>query len=419
MHLLLTEVFPPQVGGSGRFLWEVYRRLPSERVLVAAHTYPGHEAADRDYPLPVYRLPLALPSWGVCDFRGGRAFWSTLRQLRQLVRREGVTHIHSGKCLPEGLLAFALRHWKGMTYTCHVWGEELGVAHTSRELTWLTRRVLHGAKHVVACSTNSGQLLLEDWHLPAERLSVINPGVDLDCFTPAAPDPAARQRLGWQGRTVLLTVSRLDKRKGHDMLLRALPAIRQAVPDVLYAIVGHGTEWESLHRQVAEQGLGDWVQFLGQFAANDPPLLAACYQHCDLFVHPNRQVGNDFEGFGMVLLEAQACGKPVLAGASGGTADTLRDGETGRLVRCEEPGPLAAAVIDLLSDRARLREMGKAARHWVVERFDWSVVSTQMADALQLAAPAADRLAPAPLVVGERDNEHQSGTADAVPSSTR
>jgi phosphatidylinositol alpha-1,6-mannosyltransferase len=324
----------------------------------------------------------------VLGFRAARAFWRTLRQLRQLVVDEGVTCIHCGKCLPEGLLALALRSWKGIPYTCHVWGEELGFARTSRELTWLTRRVLHGARHVVVCSTNSKQLLLGEWGLPADRLSVINPGVDIEHFVPAAPDPAVRDRLGWTGRMVLLTVSRLDKRKGHDMLLRALPTIREAVPNALYAIVGDGAEREPLRRQVAEHGLGDCVQFLGSIAANDPRL-AECYQQCDLFVHPNRQVGNNFEGFGMVLTEAEACGKPVIAGASGGTADTLLDGETGWLVRCEEPGPLAEAVVDLLRDRSRLAAMGEAARHWVVERFDWAVIRGQMAAALGLEAPAA------------------------------
>ena len=96
-----------------------------------------------------------------------------------------------------------------------------------------------------------------------------------------------------------------------------------------------------------------------------------CYQQCDLFVLPNRQVGQDIEGFGMVLLEAQACGKPVIAGASGGTAETMQPGETGYVVPCDQPDELAAMVAELLLDPDRRTRMGEAARSWVVEQFDW------------------------------------------------
>ena len=89
------------------------------------------------------------------------------------------------------------------------------------------------------------------------------------------------------------------------------------MPDILYAIIGAGEELEELERLVEREGLARHVAFLGE--CNDRDLIAA-YQQCDLFVLPNRQVGRDIEGFGMVLLEAQACGKPVIAGASGGTA---------------------------------------------------------------------------------------------------
>src|SRR5205814_10004845 len=108
--------------------------------------------------------------------------------------------------------------------------------------------------------------------------------------------------------------------------------------------------------------------FLGEL---DDATLLCCYQQCDLFVLPNRQVGRDIEGFGIVLLEAQACGKPVVAGASGGTAETMRIPETGRVVPCDHPDELAALVTELLADRARLARMGEAARRWTVERLDW------------------------------------------------
>ena len=123
-----------------------------------------------------------------------------------------------------------------------------------------------------------------------------------------------RARLEWTGRRVVLTVGALQKRKGQDMMIRALPAIRQRCPDVLYAIVGEGWERPYLESLVAELSVADLVQFRATPADDE---LIECYQQCDLFALPNRQVGWDFEGFGIVLLEAQACGKPVVTGQSG------------------------------------------------------------------------------------------------------
>jgi phosphatidylinositol alpha-1,6-mannosyltransferase len=105
--------------------------------------------------------------------------------------------------------------------------------------------------------------------------------------------------------------------------------------------------------------------------------LIECYQQCDLFALPNRQVGWDFEGFGIVLLEAQACGKPAIAGSSGGTAEAIAPSRTGELVSCETPDELALIVGDLLEDRERRARMGARAREWVVEHFDWEVLSRQ------------------------------------------
>ena len=112
-----------------------------------------------------------------------------------------------------------------------------------------------------------------------------------------------------------------------------------------------------------------------------------CYQQCDLFALPNRQVGRDIEGFGMVLVEAQACGRPVLAGASGGTRETMDIGRTGVVVPCERADGLAAEVTRLLLDQNGLEEMGQAARLWVVEHLDWNALSRQAAELFEMELP--------------------------------
>jgi phosphatidylinositol alpha-1,6-mannosyltransferase len=102
-----------------------------------------------------------------------------------------------------------------------------------------------------------------------------------------------------------------------------------------------------------------------------------CYQQCDVFALPNRRVGWDFEGFGIALIEAQACGKPVIAGASGGAPETIRAGETGELVSCETPDALAETAVLLLQQSAVRTAMGRSAREWAVQQFDWSTLVPQ------------------------------------------
>ncbi len=370
--LLVSEIFPPKTGGSGRWFWEIYGRLPRSGYCVAAGEDARQDAFDRTHDLRVKRVPLALSTWGLSSLGGLRGYWRAVRRLRRIIREERVDRLHCARCLPEGLMAWILRRWTGVPYICYAHGEEINYASTSRELSWLMRRSMRGADFVIANSRNTAGILLDEWRLPEDRVRILHPGVDTERFRPAEHDEAAREALGWRGRRVILTVGRLQRRKGQDAMIRALGRIAQAVPDVLYAIVGEGEERASLEALAVAEGHADRVRFLGE--TRDEQLIR-CYQQCDLFALPNRQVGKDIEGFGMVLLEAQACGKPVLAGASGGTAETMRVPETGRIVPCETPDALADVVIELLSNPERRERMGLAAREWVTERFDWEPLS--------------------------------------------
>lgn len=341
---------------------------------MAASEVPGQEAVDRAADLRVVRLPLALREWGVHSPAAAWAYGRAVRGLLGLIRRERVGVVHCGRPLPEGLMALMLRLLTGTPYLCYVHGEEMNIAASSRELAWLARRVLGRAELVIGNSRNTETILRRDWRLSPGRLRVLHPGVDTRRFVPAPRDAEMRARLGWANRRVVLTVGRLQRRKGHDHLIRALPAIRKHVPDVLYAIVGDGEERTALEELARREGVADAVQFLGEL---DDAMLVRCYQQCDLFVLPNRAVDGDIEGFGIVLLEAQACGKPVVAGGSGGTAETMRVGETGEIADCSTVEPLVETLSGLLVDSERRNRMGEAGRAWVVERFDWGVLSGQ------------------------------------------
>lgn len=374
--LLVSQVFPPRTGGSGRWLWELYRRLPDEHthIEVVGGAVTGTAEFDRAASLPITRLPLDFASWGVSSVRSGVQYGRTVIALKRLAARSKADVIHCGKCLPEGLLALLLKAWSGMPFCCYVHGEELALAKTTRELTYLSKRVLDGAQMIVANSRHSKGLLTDVWNIPADKIAVLHPGVDTEHFVPRPMSDEVRHRLGWSNRRVVLTVGALQKRKGQDMMIRALPAIRARFPDVLYAIVGEGWERSELEQLALQCGVADIVQFMGP---QDDVALLECYQQCDLFALPNRQVGWDFEGFGIALIEAQACGRPVIAGLSGGAPETVLPDHSGLLASCETPDRLAEATAELLSAPSERVAMGEAARQWVVTQFDWNVLLPQ------------------------------------------
>ena len=366
--LLLSEIFPPAVGGSGRLFWELYSRQPAGQFVVAAGAGADAAAFDKTHQLEVHRLPLALGDRGIRSVRGLKYYLGTAKRVRRLMTQTGCTMLHCARNVPEGFVGYLLNLFHGIPYAFYTHGEDIGVSKFSRELAWMTRRVMGRATAAIANSYNSRRCLMEDWNYPESKIHVIQPGMDAGRFQVVPPCRDTRLSLGWADRTVILTVGRLQARKGHDRLIRALHRVKQAVPNVLYAIVGTGAEEASLKELVARENLGDCVQFLGGITDD---VMTQCYQQCDLFALPNRTIAGDIEGFGMVLLEAQACGKPVLAGDSGGTAETMDIPHTGRVVNCDSHELLAEQLVELLGDPVRLRTMGTAARTWVETRFDW------------------------------------------------
>jgi phosphatidylinositol alpha-1,6-mannosyltransferase len=364
------------IGGSARYLWELYSRFPRDQYLIAAAASPTAAEFDRTHDRSIVRLPMKIGDRGLRKYGSLKFYLQTAARVRKLVRQHGIELLHCARNLPEGFVGYLVNQWCGVPYLFYTHGEDIGVSRRSREMAWMTRRVMNRAIGAIGSSFNTQRLLREEWNYPADRIGVIQPGVDVHRYQMTDPSPRVRAELGWTDRTVLLTVGRLQLRKGHDRLIRGLKAIRERCPNVLYAIVGTGDQEPALRELVNAEGVSEQVQFLG--GVNDERMVQ-CHQQCDLFVLPNREIAGDIEGFGIVLLEAQACGKPVLAGDSGGTAETMDIPHTGRVVNCDTPEPLAAAIIDLLSDRSRLTEMGRRGRKWVEERFDWSKVAERAA----------------------------------------
>lgn len=373
--LLISEVFPPLHGGSGRWFWEIYSRYPEGTVEVLTDQLEGASETDSVFPHPVHRMVMSAQPWGIASLVGLRFYFRAWRKLDGLVRDHEIAQVHCGRVIPEGLPAMINKFCRGIPYTCYVHGEDVEVARTSREITILTRLIFRYAEKVVANSENTRDILRRWWQIEEDRMLVMTPGVDVERFVPAPEDKPPL----WPDRTVVLTVGRLQRRKGQDMMIRALPQIRKSIPDVLYCIVGGGADESHLKELAQANGVTELVEFAGELTDNQ---MLARYQACDLFALPNRRVNNDDEGFGMVLLEAQSCGKPVLTGDAGGTRETLDPDRTGVVVDCTAPEPLADAVINLLQGTDRLAQMGIAGRRRMEQRFAWQELALKAQEKL-------------------------------------
>ncbi|HUG86964.1 MAG TPA: glycosyltransferase family 4 protein [Euzebya sp.] len=365
--LWVTNDFPPRSGGIEQMLSHLVATLPPEGVRVIASPWAGDVAHDATQPYivqRVHRRPL-LPTPGV------------LRTVRRAVAAHGAEVVVFGSAWPLAELA------------AHLDVPTLGITH-GREagmVRWgvapLIRRLGRGCTSMTLLSDYTAARL----HPILDQLTGLHRlpgGVDTATFRPEGP--TMRERYGLEAATpVVVCISRLVARKGQDTLVRVWPQVRQAVPGAHLLIVGTGPLEPSLRTAVDRSSLGGAVTFAGEVPWVDLP---AHYRTGDVFAMPcrTRLGGMDVEGLGLVFLEAQACGVPVVVGDSGGAPQTVLDGTTGLVVDGHDDVAVADAIIAILGDRQRAGRMGTAARRHAQRSWDWSVIGASLRDAINATA---------------------------------
>ena len=367
-HLLVTNDFPPKVGGIQSYLWELWRRLPPDRVTVLTTTHPEAASFDAAQAFAVHRhAGVLLPTPALA------------REIRRVAAEAGARVVLLDPALPVGLVGPRL----GLPYGVVLHGAEVTVPARLPVARQLLTSVLRGATCVVAAG---GYPAAEAYHLAGDGLpvTVVPPGVDVDRFRPLSPEDRRQARvdagLPVDGK-VVVGMSRLVPRKGFDVLIAAAALLAPIHPDLVVAIAGAGRDRTRLERLVASTGAP--VRLLGFVPDEDMPALLGC---ADVFVMPcrSRWGGLEQEGFGIVFLEAAACGIPGVAGASGGSHEAVAHGETGFVVRRpQDPVALAAALARLLDDPARCQAMGAAARRRAEERFSYDHLAAELASAIR------------------------------------
>ena len=363
-HLLVTNDFPPKVGGIQSYLWELWRRLPADSVAVHSTPYEGAREFDaaQDFAVSRSREPVLLPTPMVS------------RRVGRLAEAHRADLVIWDPALPVGHVAPKVE----LPYAVVLHGAEVTVPGRLPGTRQLLRRVLRGASLVIC----AGRYPAAEAERAAGRslpTVVVPPGVDTDRFQPldSAERASVRQELGLPvDAPLVVSVSRLVPRKGMDTLIRAAARLRDRVPDVVVAIAGSGRDRARLEGLIASTGAP--VRLLGRVPDE---VLPGLYGAGDVFSMScrNRWGGLEQEGFGIVFVEAAAAGVPAVAGESGGSAEAVVHGETGLVVpRPDASDQVAGALADLLDDETRRREMGRRARQRAEIEFSYDVLAARL-----------------------------------------
>jgi len=368
-HLLVTNDFPPKIGGIQNYLWELWRRLPADEVVVHTTPYKGAAEFDaqQDYTIVRSREPWLLPTPILA------------RRVDSLARSHAVDLVLIDPAVPAGLIGPHLDHPYGVI----LHGAEVTIPGRVPVSRQLLARVLDKSVGVIA----AGGYPADEAERAAGRslpTTIIPPGVDVERFVPLSKSDrgAARRRLGLpESGPLVVSVSRLVPRKGMDTLIRASVEIRKRHPEVTVAIAGKGRDSKRLGALISQ--LDAPVRLLGRVDDSDMPALYGCGDVFTMLCR-TRWGGLEQEGFGIVFLEAAAAGVPQVAGRSGGAHEAVVHDQTGLIVDNPTDSLEAADAISRLLDHPDQRAaMSRAGRDRSVAEFSYDVLTARLAEAIK------------------------------------
>ena len=343
--------FKPLLGGVANYGHELALQFSKRaRVHVLGRELPGTPAFDRNLPYAITRI--RTPQSGLLSFP------LFARTLRTLIQREPPDAIFCPMWFPDGAacrwaVGAARIPYYVAAHGTEVFDNFIGLKNSVRTLLvrGLERKVFDQARKIFPVSRYTRNAILERAPGNESKTIAVPNGVNWESFqrTPVTSDLRAKYQP--HGERILLTVTRLHAYKGVDRMLESLPEISRSVPGVKYLVVGVGPDQARLQELSARLGLQDRVSFLGRLAFSE---IVELYSLADLFVLLSREELPDVEGFGLVFLEAAACGLPSVGGRSGGIPEAVDDGRSGWLVDPSNIREIAATIIDVLSSPGKL-----------------------------------------------------------------
>lgn len=296
-----------------------------------------------------------------------------------LCLKEKPTKLLLTKWTHEGIIGYILKKIFGLPYITIVHGSEVLKFKDTPLVRNLLLMILKASDRVIAISRYTKRLV-KDLGIENEKVSVVNNSLNLEEYDLDPDSEEIIRKYGIKGKRVLLTVSRLVSRKGHDRVLEVIREFEDEFPNLVYLIVGDGPNRANLVKLIKDYGLSSKVKLLGFV---DKGELCKLYNCCDVFIMPSRVEKNkDVEGFGIAFLEANLYGKPVIGGKSGGIPDAIIDGETGLLVDPWDSEDIKEKLVTLLKDEKLRERLGKKGKERILGKLNSELQAQRVAKVL-------------------------------------
>jgi phosphatidylinositol alpha-1,6-mannosyltransferase len=378
--LIFTLDFPPLTGGISIYshgVTEGLSQLGEEITVLTQHSKNDFEF-DRYQRFKVIRVSNIIILREILLF-----LWFIY-----IVRRFKIQHVINLVWMPCGAISFFVSRILNFSYYVVAFGAEIFDANTllkskiKKKFKWLMQLTFNNANKCFPIS-NYTKAILQKNGIGSSKLLVVPGGVDLSKFNSNIDYKEIIKKYGLLNKKIILTVARLDEHKGHDLVIQSLPEVLEKIPDLVYLIVGDGPEKKRLKELVAGLGLEDKVVFIGSVPHDETPKF---FGLCDVFIMPSRELrlGREwFEGFGIVYLEAGACSKPVIGGASGGISDAIIESQTGILVDPNRVQDISGALKLLLTDKKYAVMLGEKGRERIKSNFSWQIIAKRIDTVMQ------------------------------------
>ncbi len=363
MHksLLVTLDFPPRLGGVAAYYNNICANLPSSDIMVLVPKKPNASNFDSNQPYKILRLDLISKNFFVWP-----RWWPAINKIKKIVAEESIKNLLVGQILPLGTVALYLKQFHKIPYCVFCHGLDINQLSGHKKI--LAKKILVNADKIIVNSKFTKIKVLQ--------YGVLNQNIVVAYPCPN-PLPSVNEKqlsiIQYEydlfEKKILLTVGRLVKRKNHQKIIESLPEILKQFPNLVYIIAGDGPEKNNLISAVKKLNLQSNVVFAGEVSDLK---LSGLFQLCDVFIMPSKELQNgDVEGFGIVYLEANLAGKPVIGGKSGGVPEAVADGYSGLLVNPENTAEITNAILKLLSDESLAQRLGLQGQHRALEEFSW------------------------------------------------
>lgn len=359
--MLFTLEFPPAVGGVAKYYHNLVRYFGLGQISVLAQKQPGEirgELRNGNIAYSSLLWKLIWPKWLP-------AFFHLAREV--IMKR--INHVIVGQILPLGTVAYYLSKVLKFEYSIILHGFDLSLALRPKKRE-LALKVLSGAKKIICGNSYTARMAAKARDSLGVKISIVNPGIKTVFRADKKRVEELRSKYGLWGRIIVFSLGRLVKRKGFDKLIEAMPGILEKEMDIFYIMAGDGPDKEYLKKKINRlpNKARRRIAMLGEISPRDAD---AWYELSDIFAMPARDISGDFEGFGIVYMEANLAGKPVVAGDSGGVRDAVVDGLNGLLVDPDDLNAITGAVVKLAKNPKMRQRMGQEGRARAVKEFNW------------------------------------------------